>query len=190
MVRKQTQLKEWRSGIPPQGEYMLDTGGTRCHVSVEDGQLKWDGKTHEIEFAYKFGKLLGPLPSENTEEEKNMKRKSKEGFLKAPIQDEQPQTPILDEQPQTPVPAAPLLPALPDIDAETDSGIRAALAELAEYSYENPHAKLAGRLVDVYGNEISKVREGKKGWKKIAAVFKRHGLDVGARALRVKAEKL
>jgi hypothetical protein len=71
-------LQEWKSGTPPQGKYLLDTGRSQHNVDVGHGIFEWDGTVHTIEYAFEIGKLLGPIPQK---EEKGMKTVTKETKL-------------------------------------------------------------------------------------------------------------
>jgi hypothetical protein len=174
MARKQVMpLMEWRSGIPPQGRYLLDTGRVQCPVNVRNGEFEWCGTVHPLEYAYKIGKLLGPIARKETE---NMGTEVKEVEKKRgrPAKAEVIQS-------DNPAPSA-------DIDAETDAQIRAALLELAEHPFMPASTELAAKLIDRYGDEIGAARKSKRGWRTIAGVFKRHGVTVGAKALRTRVE--
>jgi hypothetical protein len=164
MARTQvTPLLEWHYGTPPQGRYLLEVDNTQYHVDVGHGTFKWDGVSHTIAYAFEIGKLLGPLRSKNAEEEKDMKHGR-------------------EKQRET--------SEIPGIDAETDAKIRAALKELAERPFARSNPELAARVAVVYGDEIKKVREGNRCWRKIASVFKQHGVLIGHKLLRAKAERL
>jgi hypothetical protein len=176
MTEKQlTWLMEWNSGTPPRGHYMLDTGSARYPVDVEDDRLKWDGKIYPIEFAYEFGKLLGPIPRKETENMNEINGVEKKRGR-----------PVKVEATETASQSKPVFP--PGIDAEVDAKIRAALAELAKRSYGRSRVELAARMVDLYGCEIKTARESNRCWRKIAGVFRQHGLDIGYRLLKNKAE--
>jgi hypothetical protein len=187
MAITKQKLTEWTEGTPPAGKYMLDTGRARCVVDVENGAFEWNRTIHTIDYAFKIGKLLGPIPGKET---KKMKPKIEEA-AKQPEISETPKKhgrpPMTESQPQTPLPAAPILPG---IDAEADAKIREALLELAAHPSERPVYEVASHLVHLYGDELRRARESHRSWKKILTIFRRNGIRVGEKTLKAKLAEM
>jgi hypothetical protein len=165
-------LKEWRSGTPPQGKYLLDTGEEMCEVNVGHGIFEREGEVHPISFAFASGTLWGPIREKK--EEKNMKGKKARIEHKPVVPDDSaPEADMYETQ----------------IDLETREAIRKELLELAQTPPSWKRRSIAPVLVKYFGTEIKASRARGHGWGHIAKIIRKHGLHVSEAYLKNSSEE-
>jgi hypothetical protein len=75
------------------------------------------------------------------------------------------------------------------IDAKTDSAIRKDILQLSQ-AVANPQSRsIAPMIVEVFGDEIKTARSAGHGWDSISKIFRKHGLRIGKKSLRVEVLK-
>jgi hypothetical protein len=182
---------EWTGdtpGTPPPGMYLFDDGREQHRVYVGYGRFDLNGVAYAIDYAYDNGKLLGPIRRKETDDMNAEKQgDTNANGNEAKRRSRQPGTEVLQSAPVLAA-AQPAADLPSDIDAKTDAKIREALSELAEHPFVRPDLELVDRVAKFYGDEIKKARKEGRGWRAIAGVFKRHGVRIGYKALRSRAE--
>jgi hypothetical protein len=197
-------LKKWRSGIPPQGKYLLDTGEEQHKVNVGHGIFEREGEVHPISFAFASGTLWGPIREKKEEKEMKKSKKAKESQALVNVVDaaEKALDKLSVEGPKavkqftkrvepTGFDLSAALETDVDealIDSDTREAIRKELLELAKTLPPWKHRSIAPVLAKLFGEEIKTLRQGGHSWDSIVKIIRKHGLHVSRTFLKTSSQ--